>query len=230
MFLASLFVAPDVAARMIAALPLGDRALRATAFLSGLRAGELAALQVEDVELYEQGHWGVLHVRESWDKVEGRIDPKSAAGTRTVPIPPQLYLLLDEHLLRLGRSAGLIFGRSASEPFSYNAVRERAERVWKKAKLEPCDLGLHESRHSFSSWLAAAGVPRERRDRYLGHADHSMDGRYTHALDHQLLDDATMLGDYLRRADTPSRTGAHDWARTPGNRTVERKMNGLENR
>jgi hypothetical protein len=81
--------------------------------------------------------------------------------------------------------------------------------------FQPADLGLHEAGHTYSSWLAAAGVPRERRDKYLGHADHTMDGRYTHQLDHQLLDDAKALGDYLRRADTPSRTGAHDWRAAP---------------
>jgi integrase len=83
-----------------------------------------------------------------------------------------------------------------------SGVRARAMSAYEDAKLEPRDLQLHECRHSYSSWLAAAGIPRERRDRYLGHVDTSMDWRYTHALDHQLLDDALALADYLRRADT----------------------------
>ena len=62
--------------------------------------------------------------------------------------------------------------------------------------------------HTFSSLLAAAGVPKDRRDRYLGHSDPTMDGRYTHQLDPSYLDDAKALSEYLRRADTPSRTGA----------------------
>jgi hypothetical protein len=49
---------------------------------------------------------------------------------------------------------------------------------------------VRSSATSYSSWLAAAGVPRERRDRYLGHVDLSMDARYTH----QYLDDAKALG------------------------------------
>jgi hypothetical protein len=51
-------------------------------------------------------------------------------------------------------------------------------------------------------------VPKDRRDRYLGHADPTMDGRYTHQLDPSYLDDAQALSDYLRRADTPSRLTA----------------------
>lgn len=83
-----------------------------------------------------------------------------------MPIPEQLYEILDEHLLRTGRTTGLIFGRTEETPFSYSAVRERAERVWKEAGLEPSDLQLHEGRHSYSSFLSAAGVADSRADRY----------------------------------------------------------------
>jgi integrase len=203
-------VTPEVAAKMVAAIDLEERALRATAFYAGLRAGELAALRIEDVELFEEGHWGLLYVRQGWDKLEGAQEPKSSAGVRTVPVCGQLYELLDEHLLRLDRSEGLLFGRTASRPFSYSGVRARAERAYTKAKLEPADLQLHECRHSFSSWLSAAGVPDSRADRYMGHADHSTPGRYRHQLDAQYLEDAQAFGDYLRRADTPSRLAQRD--------------------
>jgi integrase len=157
------------------------------------------------VELFHEGRWGVLHVEHGWDRVEGEQGPKSEAGKRLIPIPEQLYEILDEHLMRLGRASSLIFGRNAQTPYSYNALRERTPTAWKRANLEPNDLQLHEGRHSYSSFLAAAGIPKERRDRYLGHADHTMDGRYTHQLDPQYLDDAKTLSDYLRRANTPSR-------------------------
>jgi integrase len=87
--------------------------------------------------------------------------------------------------MRLDWDAGLAFGRSASVPYFYSSARDRAQTAYERGGLEPNDLQLHECRHSFSSWLAAAGVPRERRDRYLGHVDNSMDARYTHQLDHQ---------------------------------------------
>lgn len=195
--------AEQVAARL-AVLNPDDRAIRACAFLAGLRNGELQALDAGDVELFDEGRWGLIHVRRGWDKAEGFVATKSAAGVRAVPVCEQLYAILAPHL---ADRAGLAFG-SASEPFSYNAVRERTERTWRNAGLEPSDLGLHEARHTYSSLLAAAGVPKDRRDRYLGHADPSMDGRYTHQLDPSYLDDARALSGYLRRADTPSRTGA----------------------
>jgi integrase len=64
-------VPPDVAAKMVAAIELEERAPDACAFYAGLRAGELAASRIEDVELFEEGRWGLLHVRQGWDKREG---------------------------------------------------------------------------------------------------------------------------------------------------------------
>jgi integrase len=198
-------VTAEVAAEMITALPPEERALRATAFYAGLRAGELEALPVEDVELFHEGRWGLVHIRQGWDKVEGVIDPKSSASVRTVPVCEQLYETLAAHLQRLGRTSGLIFGRSADRVFSYSTARDRAMRVWKDAGIEPHDLQFHECRHTYRTLLADAGIPRDRRDRYTGHADHTVGGRYEHQLPHQYLDDALALTDYLKRADTPTR-------------------------
>jgi hypothetical protein len=53
--------------------------LWATAFLAGLRRGELMALDHEDVGTER------LRVRRSWDMAEGFVGTKSDAGVRTVP-------------------------------------------------------------------------------------------------------------------------------------------------
>jgi hypothetical protein len=168
-------------------------------------------LRIEDVEMHEQGRWGLIHVRRSWDKHEGYVEPKSAAAARTIPIPEQLYEILDEHLLRLDRTEGLIFGRTAETPFTYSGVRARAARVLEDAGFEPADFQMHEARHSYRTFLAAAGIPRDRRDRYLGHADGSVGGRYEHQLEHQYLDDARTLGEYLAPIH---RLGSKSWAKS----------------
>jgi integrase len=147
-------------------------------------------------------------------RLAGLTEPKSTAGIRSVPVCEQLYDILDEHLLRVAWSEGFAFSRTATTPFAYGAARWQAESAYAKAGLQPSDLQLHECRHSFSSWLAAAGVPLERRNLYRGHADLSMDARYTHMVDHQYLDDARALGDYLRRADSPARIEHATGART----------------
>jgi integrase len=167
---------------------------------------------------------GLIDVREGWDKVEGAQAPKSSAGLRIVPIPEQLYELLDEHLLWIGRTSGLMFGGSATQPYSYNGVRDRASSANEDAGLKPNDLQLHKCRHSYSSWLSAAGVADSRADRYMGHADHSTPGRYRHQLDAQYLEDSNALSDYLRRADTPSRlTGAQTGSHGPETASLSEK-------
>jgi integrase len=178
---------------LIAAAPEQDRALWATAFLAGPRRGELMALDHEDVGT------GSLHIRRSWDMREGFVDTKSTAGVRSIPVP---RLLLDELLdhRRRTRPAGLVFGRSPTRPFEPVSVQARADKAWAEHGLER--VTLHIARHAYSSFLAAAGIPKERRDWYRGHADPSMDARYTHALPGQLAADAELLNAYLTGAQT----------------------------
>ena len=78
-------------------------------------------------------------------------------------------------------------------PFSYSGVRARAERAYTDAGLEPNDLQLHECRHSYKSFLEDADVRESRVDRYMGHADHSVQGRYSHQSDAKYLEDAQAL-------------------------------------
>jgi integrase len=61
---------------------------------------ELQALEWSNIDLAA----GVIHVRGSWDEAVGRIDPKSAAGDRKVPIAA---VLRDR----------LVFGKTADDPF-----------------------------------------------------------------------------------------------------------------
>ena len=69
---------PEEAAALIAAVPDADRGVWATAFYSGLRIGEIRALRITDLDLVG----GIIHVRASWDPIEGAVAPKSVAGER----------------------------------------------------------------------------------------------------------------------------------------------------
>jgi hypothetical protein len=70
---------PAEAMGLLDALEGKDRAIYATAFLAGLRLGELRALRWGDVDLR------VLRVERNWDPMEGAVAPKSEAGQRVVP-------------------------------------------------------------------------------------------------------------------------------------------------
>jgi integrase len=187
---------PAEAATLLDALPETEKALWATAFYAGLRRGELRALRAADV------NETCIHVEHGWDDVEGRQAPKSLAGRRDVPLTETLRPFLVAHLERTGRSGeDLVFGRTATEPFTSRHVSKQADDAWKgddeKGKPELARLTLHEARHSFSTFLDAAGISETRADRYMGHSNGSVAGRYRHQLPTQLAEDARTLDTYL---------------------------------
>jgi integrase len=186
--------APDECARLLEALPASERPLWATAMYAGLRRGELMALRLEDVDLAT----GVIHVRRGWDTVEGEITPKSGKARR-VPIAAALRDHLDEHMIGLGWSEGLVFGVSAVSPMSPNTITHRAQGAWRRAGLE--SMTLHECRHTFASLMIAAGVNAKALSTYMGHANISITlDRYGHLMPGNEDAAAGLLDAYLSRA------------------------------
>src|SRR5215204_1581260 len=72
-----------------------QRPLLLTAIFTGLRGSELRGLRWEDVDLKK----GELHVRQRADCYNVIGEPKSAAGARTIPLPPILLNTLKQHRL-----------------------------------------------------------------------------------------------------------------------------------
>jgi integrase len=119
---------PEVAARLIDALPLEDRPAWATALYAGLRYGELRALRWGAVDL----DTGTIRVRESWDPMEGSIAPKTRTSQRTTPVPGVLRDLLRGRQ-RGGGATGddsLVFGDKGGRPFHAVSLYRRADRAW----------------------------------------------------------------------------------------------------
>jgi integrase len=194
---------PAEAETLLAALPERHRALWATALYAGLRRGELLALRWEDVDLAR----GVIRVERSWDPQEGVVAPKSRAARRTVPIANVLREHLVEHKLRSGRHAGLVFGTSATQPFTPSNVWRRARTAWTRASLEP--IGLHECRHTFASLMIAAGVNAKALSAYMGHSSVTITyDRYGHLMPGSESEAAELLDEYLSRAAAKASTPA----------------------
>lgn len=193
---------PEEAARLLAALPSGDRAVWATALYGGLRRGELMALRWEDVDLAA----GIIRVERSWDPASRVfVSPKSTKGRRTVPIAAVLRDHLDEHKVKARSSAAtLVFGADGSTPFAAAALTERADTAWTAAKLER--ITLHEGRHTFASLMIAAGVNAKALSTYMGHATIAITmDRYGHLMPGNEEEAAGLLDAYLERANTGAR-------------------------
>jgi integrase len=210
---------PAEAFVLLEALPEEDRALWATAFLAGLRRGELRGLRDDDVDLDAR----LIYVRRGWDDVEGEIDPKSKKGERSVPIAGELRRYLLAHRARTGRrGADLFFGRTATAPFTPTHVRERALKSWAAAvvgaffggeglPVEIAPIGLHELRHTYVSIMHAAGRSLEEIGDYVGHSSAYMTDRYRHLIEGQRQEAADALDSFLA-----IRTGAQSGARALG--------------
>jgi integrase len=67
-----------------------------------------------------------------------------------------------------------------------------------ETEAEPVEwFGLHEARHSFSTFMDHAGVSETRADRYMGHSARGVAGRYRHLLPGQIAEDAKRVDEYL---------------------------------
>jgi integrase len=135
-------VSPEVAARLLDALPAEDRPTWATALYAGLRYGELRALRWRAVDL----DGATMRVRESWDPLEGSIAPKTRTSQRTTPVPGVLRELLLGQRQRGGGAAddSLVFGDRDGMPFHAASLYRRADRAWAEAGLTD-RLRLHQA-------------------------------------------------------------------------------------
>jgi integrase len=90
---------PDELHRLAAALPDRWQPMVYVAGACGLRFSEVAGLRVGRVDV---AHFR-LQVVETAPQVGGdRVEPKTAAGRRTVPLPGLIAEVLDQHLRRYG--------------------------------------------------------------------------------------------------------------------------------
>lgn len=198
-------VAPEEAARLLAAAPAQDRALWATALYAGLRYGELRALRWGAVDLAG----GTIRVRESWDPKEGSIAPKTKTSQRTTPMPAVLRdHLLDRRLAAPNASdEALVFGVTTKVPFQATVVYRRADKAWAKAGLRR--LRLHQARHTYASFMIAAGVNAKALSAFMGHSSIKVTfDLYGHLMPGTEAEAASLLDAYLSAAVAEGRRNA----------------------
>ncbi len=195
-------VEPDDAAALLAAVPERDRATWATALYAGLRYGELRALRWQAVDLAT----GTIRVVASWDPKAGPVAPKTRTSQRTVPVPGVLRDLLLEHRIREDPGdEALVFGLERGEPFHAASLYRRADAARRTAGLGG-RLRLHQARHTYASYMIAAGVNAKALTVYMGHSSIKVTfDLYGHLFPGSEAEAAGLLDAYLARADTAAR-------------------------
>ena len=179
---------------------------------TGLRSGEIQALQIRDVNLMRRQ----LEVRRTMARTaagwqEG--SPKSAKSIRSVPLRRELVALLTDYIAAHPNATnpaaplwpGRFYGgygdyrgkldwskRLDYESFYRNRFRPAA------AKIGQPDLRFHDLRHTAASLFAASGMPLARVARVLGHADTGTTYKtYLHFFPDDFAADMDRLDQYL---------------------------------
>ena len=146
-----------------------------------MRRGEMLALQRRHVDLLH----GTVRIEQAWVVPPGGRPvigpPKTEAGRRTVAIPPNILLAVEEHLQRFvgPEPKAWLFGTSTGAAIS----PRNFQRYWDKARdaIGRPDLHLHDLRHTGLTWAAATGASVAELMRRGGHANARAALRYQHA-------------------------------------------------
>jgi integrase len=148
--------------------------LLATAAFTGMRASELRGLRWGDVDFDNR----LVHVRRRADQRRRIGNPKSAAGTRTIPLIELVASALRTHHSKSGWTAvdDYVFCNGRGKIAFYLALQDRGfVPVQIAAGIDPPRYGLHSLRHFYASWLISLRQysPKEIQT-MLGHASIAM--------------------------------------------------------
>jgi integrase len=199
----------ETKALLLATTPGVERLVILTAVFTGARISELLALRWSDLDLDK----GVVTIQRtiSTARVSGltddRIhpgyerwrwfDPKTVAGTRKIPVVPQLVTALKEWHEKCPESRfGLVFCNVAGEPVDRTMIgREVLAPALQRANIEK-KITPHCLRHTYASTLIMLGRDVAQVSKYLGHSDvYVTMAIYTHFIErkHDTMDDLEQL-------------------------------------
>ena len=182
---------------------------------TGLRAGELIALRVSDVDVEKLA---VEVSKAIWNGTED--NPKTEAAFRIICISSRLGLQVKKYLA--DRTDGYLFQTSSGNPWDASNVLERklntllerleipkidikllAKFVGKDRTIEQAtrsekraaSLGLHSFRHTVATAMDSLGIPQQIRKQRLGHSGGSVTDNYTHTFTDDERNAAEKLGE-----------------------------------
>jgi len=161
----------------------------------GMRSQELLALTPEHIDLEN----GVLHIEQAVYLLKGTVnigEPKSAAGTRTIPIPP--IAIESAEFLRNTDDEFIMQGET-DMPINPTTYRDHY-----KAAISQVEgvrhLLPHCTRHTYITLMQASGVSIETIQTLAGHSDRDTTFGYMHIKDEVTFQAAQALSTTLEFA------------------------------
>lgn len=139
-----------------------------TAFYTGARLGEIAALRWEDIHFKNR----LIDINKAWnfrEKHDGNTKNKSSI--RKIPVNVSLLNILKG--LKINNRE-MVFSRTNSYPPTSNGVNKRLRYLLKEAKINAPGYHFHSIRHTHVAYLLSKGIPVEAISARLGHAKTSI--------------------------------------------------------
>ncbi len=165
---------------------------------SGLRVGELLALEWQDVDLAK----GILSVNRSCH--DGKDEngkfarftdtPKTTSSKRVIPLPKQILPLLKEHKKK--STSQYVIADEKGKPISVRSYQRSFELILKKLKVE--HKGFHALRHTFATRALECGMDVKTLADILGHKNPTVTlNRYVHSMMEHKAEMMNRLGKIL---------------------------------
>lgn len=171
----------------------------ALSLYTGMRQGEMFALQWTDIDLEHS----CIHIDKAveWPaKNKGELkEPKTENGYRTIYIIPQLLVILSEQYC----TEGYVLTsprQKPGKPMSHQAVKRLNDRINDALAFNDCSVRFlsHKARHTVATFMNNAGVDDVSITSTIGHSDASFTRRqYMNRQDRQVKRGMSRFAQYL---------------------------------
>ena len=166
-------------------------------FATGLRLGELTALQWEDLNLTT----GELRISKQAVVIGSEVvvtEPKTKAAVRTLLLPPKVLEVFREYRKRNASRWLFPSPKKEDSPLLPSVVRQRLHRLLDHAGCER--VRFHDLRHTFATLSLKYGVDVKTLSGALGHYDAGFTlSTYTHATEGMKRSAADTIGSVISR-------------------------------
>ena len=181
-------------------------------FSTGLRLGELMALQWDDVDLVT----GELRINKQVNLVGSKLvisEPKTKAAVRTLILPPTVRKVLAEYKTRVNSRWLFPSPKKDDLPIIPSAVSRRLHTLLEHAGCE--QVRFHDLRHTFATNALAYGMDIKTLSTILGHVSSATTlNTYSHVTDEMRQRAAVKIDQGIAKAEVQEDTAITQPERT----------------
>ena len=166
---------------------------------TGLRLGEIAALQWDDLNL----ETGELQINKQVVAVKGKLTvspPKTKAAVRTLILPPPVLKVMLEYRARVDSRWMFPSSKKEDAPMRPSSIHQRLHRILGHAE---CDrVRFHDLRHTFATNALAYGMDIKTLSTILGHVSCATTlNTYSHITDEMRQQAAVKIDQGIAKAE-----------------------------